>query len=410
MLQKNKNGIMVVIILAVIFGLVSGVVGELIARVYIFENAFNIPFFGEINFSNNNYGGSSLIIRDAKKVVVEQDTKVNETINSLGGSIVGIFKKIATTSPVQTAETGKEILAEFKISDSYQIKNELAQGFIITSDGWIITDYVLQELQQLSGQPEKIVKKAKENIFNKYVVITRDKEIYSVDNIVFDKLSFYSFWHIKASDLPVRKFALENEIHNGQLAIAVNWDDWAWLTTIIGQSKKEASLVQSSDENYREIILDQNPPKEFRGSYLFNLGGDLVGLINQEGKVEPISNYIPIVNSLLKNKEIKRASLGVNYIDLSRLVSVESGDSSKGALIYKNNKAVAVVKDSPADLAGLKENDIIISVNDTELDQNNNLSSVVSQYFPGDKVDIVYLRGDEEKKVKVKLEGIRVKN
>ena len=403
MLQKNKNGIILIILLAVIFGLAGGVVGELIARVYILENAFNIPFFGEINFSDSNYGGSNLIIRNARKVIVEQDTKVNETINSLSGSIVGLYKKQATTSPTQTTKAGEEMMTEFKISDSYQIKNEFAQGFIITSDGWIITNYVPQELQQLSGQSEEIGGKAKENIFNKYVVITKGKEIYPVDNIVFDKLSPYSFWRIKASDLPVRKFVLEDEIHNGQLAMAVNWDGWAWLTTIIGQSKKESNLVQSSDKNFLEIILDQNPPEEFWGSYLFNLGGDLVGLINTEGKVEPISNYTSIINSLLKNKEIKRASLGVNYIDLSNLVSSESVGPGKGALIYKDKKGVAVVKKSPADLAGLKEGDIIVSVNNIELNKDNNLSSVISQQIAGKEINIVYIRGEEREEVKIKL-------
>ncbi len=403
MANFSKNKILIVIILSVVFGLAGGVVGELITRFYIFENAFNIPFFGEINFSNNNYGGSNLIIRDAKKVVVEQDTKVNEIINSLSGSMVGVFEKQATTTTIETTEVEKETSTGLKIRDSYQIRNELAQGFIITSDGWIITNYIPQELQQLYGKPAEIIKEEKEIIFNNYVVITKDKKIYPVDNIVYNKLSFYSFWHINASDLPVRKFASESEIHNGQLAMAINWDDWAWLTTIIGQSLNKSSLVQSSDKNFSEIILDQNPPKEFWGSYLFNLGGELVGLINQEGKVEPISNYIPIINSLLKNKEIKQTSLGVNYIDLSTLISVESGVVEKGALIYKDNKGVAVIKDSPADLAGLQEGDIIISVDNIELDQNNNLSSVISRYFSGEQVNIIYLRGEEEKDVKIKL-------
>ena len=102
MSEKNKkSGLVLVIVLAVVFGMSAGVVGDLIARVYLLDNNYNIPFYGEVNFSNGNYSGNNIIIRDAKKVVVEQDNKVEETINSVSDSLVGIYKKNTPNTNLQ---------------------------------------------------------------------------------------------------------------------------------------------------------------------------------------------------------------------------------------------------------------------------------------------------------------------
>ncbi len=399
--ENKKNGILLIVIIAVVFGLASGVVGELVARVYIFENAFNIPFFGEINLSGNSNGGSNLVIRGAKKVVVEQDVKINETVNSLNNSLVGIFNKIATTSLSSKTINGKQEV--FDVNKGYKINEEVAQGFIITSDGWIISSYFPPGLKQLQLLADKEAQKNKKKLLNDYIVITKGKKLFLVDDIIYDEYSSYAFWHVNASDLPVKKFASENEVHNGQLAIAVNWDGWAHLTTITGRNGDSSALVQSSDEFIKEIVLSESPGKEFNGSFLFNLNSDLVGLIGDKGEIESIINFNSVINSLLKKKDIKRASLGVNYIDLSSFIYPSASGYEKGALIYKDNKGISVIEDSPADLAGIKEGDIIITVDNIEVNKDNSLSSIVGNRIIGEEIDIVLIRGDEKKIVKAVL-------
>ena len=85
------------------------------------------------------------------------------------------------------------------------------------------------------------------------------------------------------------------------------------------------------------------------------------------------------------------------------LVIGESLKYDKGAIISKDQKGIAIVKNSPADLAGFKEGDIIISINDIELNNNNNLSNIISQYTAGEEVKIIYERNEEEKEAKVTL-------
>ena len=382
--QKNKkNSIMLVIILAVIFGMASGVVGELIARSYLLN--YNIPFFGEISFTSGDYGGANLIIRDAKKVIVEQDTKVIETINSANNSLVGIFKK----------QKIKKSINGFDLSDYYQISQEVSQGLIVSSDGWIITSFLPIQIDAPS-------------VLDDYVVITKDKKIYTIDNIVSDSLTPFYFIHIKVSDLPVRKFASINEINNGQLMLAVNWDGHSWLSRISDKQDKGQNIVNFSDVFSSKVSLMENIPEEFKKSVLFNLAGDVVGLINDQGEIEPIYHFSSAIKSLFKYKKIRRASIGVNYINLSDLVKVNAEDllqngEDKGAMIYKNNKGITVVKGSAADLAGLAEGDIIILIGNIEMNKDNNLSEVIQSYLAGDKVKIVYLHNGKREEVEVVL-------
>ncbi len=373
-------------VLAVIFGMAAGIVGELIARVYLLDNTFNLPFYGEINFSNGDYRGSSIIIRDAKKVVVEQNNRVTETINSVQGSLVGIYKKNLLEKSAAQAK-------EFDLGNYYKLGQELAQGLIITSDGWIITDF----------KPENM----------NYVVITQDKKIYSIDKIENDPLTSFYFLHVRAKDFPVRKFAEANEIKNGQLVLAVGWTGEAELNSIVNSSDAGNDVLFFSDSFSSKISLAESLGEKFKGSFLFNLSGDIIGLSDKNGAVEPIYHFTGAIKSLLKNKSVNRPGLGVNYIDLSKLVGAVSasagqGEYREGALIHRNTGGISTVRGGAGELAGLKEGDIIISVEGIEINNENNLTDIIQRFTAGDKVGIVYLRGGKEREVEIKLgEAVR---
>ncbi len=65
---------------------------------------------------------------------------------------------------------------------------------------------------------------------------------------------------------------------------------------------------------------------------------------------------------------------------------------------------VAVVPGSPADKAGLSENDIILEINGTRVDANNSLVALIQQYNVGDAIDFKILSKGNEKTVKMTLE------
>lgn len=378
--QKNNNTIKVVI-LATIFGLAAGVVGSMFIGAGPFDSLYSAPFFGEINFSDGKFSGSNLIIRDAKKVIVEQDTKVDETINSVSTSMVGIFKK----KEIKASQGSK-----FNPDNYYQLDQEIGQGLIITSDGWIMTSLFIEDARS-------------DIVISDYIVITKDREIYTIDKFAPDPKTPFSFIHVEgARDLPVRSFAADNEITSGKFVIVSSWEGKNFLTHITGRKDIEALLVKSSDSFFDELVLTDDLSQDFAMSVIFDLGGNIAGLVDKEGKARPISHFSSAINSLLKYKEIKRPGLGINYIDLSQLAS-DDFENNKGAIIYENASGVSVTQESPAQIAGLREGDIITSIDNTQLDQNNNLTYSIQSYLPGDKINIAFSRNGLEREVEVEL-------
>lgn len=69
-----------------------------------------------------------------------------------------------------------------------------------------------------------------------------------------------------------------------------------------------------------------------------------------------------------------------------------------------NISDLAVIPGSPADKANLRENDIILSVNDKEVNADNSLAKLIQQFSPGDEIKLKIWRQGEEKEVMVKLE------
>ena len=385
-MEKTNNKIILIVVLATMFGMLSGFVGTVIARVYVLEKAFNVPLFGEINLSGDMLNSQRLIIRDAKKVIVEQNTKVQETINSTGDSVVAIFEKKKNVDE----ELNKNI-----IDSAYNLKNEIGQGLIITSDGWIISSYI-PELYK-----NNIATKTKESIIAKYVIIDNNKKTYSVDDIVLDTVTNYSFWKIKADDLPVRVFVDADNIHNGQLILAVNWDGNSFLSTIVEKNSVNEKLYKTSDNFLNKIKLSLIPDKQFLGSFLFNLNGDLVALINNNGEINLISDLRPCINCLLAGKKIEYPEFGINYIDLSNFVF--SDNIKKGALIYPDEKGVFIKKGSLAEKAELRNGDIILSIDNITLDEKNKLENIIKKFSINDEILIKYLRDNKEFEIKIVL-------
>lgn len=387
-----SRNLILIILIAVVFGLAGGIVGDLVARTLLFESTFNIPIFRDIDLSGEN-GGSSFVITGAKRVIVEQDQKVAGTIDLVDDSIVGVYQK------KKGATSTKEVV--LNLDEYYFLGDQLGQGFVITSDGWMITEFLPREFAQTIFN-ERNNKLIKNNIMKNFVVIDKENEIYDIEDVVIDEEYSFVYLKIDAGDLPVREFAGEQDINSGQVVLALNWQGRNLLTTI-SEIKTDESLVKSSDAYLSEFVLNDEISKDLYSSYLFSLNGDLTGLINKNGQVLNINNFMSAIRGLLESREIKRAELGINYIDLSELIKTERNGQDKGALIYKNSIGVAVEKDSLAEIAGLEEGDIIISINNTELDKENSLNKIINKYLEGDTIRIKYERGENIKEVDIRF-------
>src|SRR5680860_238556 len=391
--EKRKNTLLPLIFLAVVTGFIAGVTGEIVVRTYLLPDYNSSYFNNEFNLSDPNYNRSNLIIRDAKKVVVNQDIKVEETINSVQPSLLRVFRKISVGDEGSIPATSSAESIDVPLNDVnyYKLDNPDFIALTITSDGWVA-----------ASLSEALI--ANFDIEN-YVAIDNKLRLYDIDDkSYFNDLSAnLIFLHLQgASNLPIKAVATRSDISLGQSVVMVSDFDSIFLTSV--SAIKFPSGVLSSDNLNVRLSLADGASSEFANSFIFNLAGDLVAILGSNSDLVPAFSLTHYWQSFFSDKVFNPPYLGVNYIDLSRS-KVIGLDKEKGALLQADSNNDAVIVGSPAKLIGFQAGDIITWVNNKEINYNNDLASIISSYSPSDEVSVIYIRKGEESTIKIKLEA-----
>lgn len=371
---KNKTLYRILLIIAlVIIAFLAGILGEFFTRTYL----SNLAYFRDFYFTEaDNANQRELVISQPKKVVVEQDTRLNQLAKEIQPSVLGIYL---------AKKTGKNL------SDNLYLPQELAgQSFVLTSDGWLISSATA-------------VTAGKEDL-----VVYYNNKVYPLEKIVRDDLTKAVFIKINAQNLPVIKLADSQTVIAGQQIFAFDsyWQE-LHLANIIDRAYRpiteKSDLINFSQELNKSILINKNFPANLAGSPVFNLEGEIVGLWDHPGlsnsQVIPINYLSPIVNQVLKGEKIKRPYLGVYYIDLSKAVVDIAADSNLpkvGAYVQ------SVATDSPLDGQVVK-GDIIKSLENQDIDENNDLLDLLISYKSGQEIKLKYQHLDKEIEINVIL-------
>lgn len=389
--KGRKHHFLPYILLAALFGLGAGITGEILIQTYFLQDITSPYLSSEYNLSDLNYNRSGLIIRDAKKVVVSQDVKIEETISAVEPSMLRVFKKINPTA--SQSATSSNALSEAGSLDEvtyYSLDNPDFVALSISSDGWATV-----------SMPANL---ASTFVAEDYVAIDNSRQIYSLDEIVqFANLpGNLLFFHLKdANNMPVRSMLMRPDISLGQSVLVVS--DYDSINPVNVSGLKQRSGVLSSDEVNISLELSQNLGSEFSNSFVFDLAGNLVAIIDSDLEAIPAFFYSHHWQSFFQDKEYSSPSLGINYLDLS-YNKVLGLDMSKGALLQASTSSPAVLSGSAADIAGLQAGDIILWVNNQELNSENSLSEIIASYNSLDELSLIYLRDGDEYSTKVRLQ------
>ena len=109
---------------------------------------------------------------------------------------------------------------------------------------------------------------------------------------------------------------------------------------------------------------------------------------------------------VMKNELGNRPILGIYYIPITKSYFLANNlNRDRGALIFSpsGKQGLAIISGSAAEKAGFQINDIIIAVNGQEVNIDNPLANILSNYKKGDEVELLIVRTGQEIKVKVKL-------
>ena len=153
------------------------------------------------------------------------------------------------------------------------------------------------------------------------------------------------------------------------------------------------------------------------GGPLLNLSGQVIGMntamasgAENIGFTIPINEVKSIYDNVKENGKIVRPWLGVRYVQLNEQIAEANNlDIKEGALIVRGDQRtdLAVIPGSPADKAGLVENDIIMEINGEKVTGDNPLAKIVGKYKIGDEITLKIFHKGEDKEIKVKLEEMK---
>lgn len=151
------------------------------------------------------------------------------------------------------------------------------------------------------------------------------------------------------------------------------------------------------------------------GGPLVNLSGEVIGIntavagdgAENVGFAIPIGDVQGLINGVLETGKLERPYLGVRYVTLTDDYAYDLGlDTKRGAFVVPSeNGQSSVLKNSPAEKAGLKEKDVITKVNGESINEKNSLTSLIGRRKVGEEITLTIERDGKEQEVKATLEA-----
>jgi len=271
----------------------------------------------------------------------------------------------------------------------YRDAKSLGSGFIISADGYVITN-------------NHVVKDADE-----IIVRLSDRRELQAEVVGVDKRSDVALLKIDASGLPVARIGRSSTLEVGEWVLAIGSPfgfDHSATAGIV--SAKGRSLPSENYVPFIQTDVAINPGNS--GGPLFNLEGEVVGVNSQiysrTGGYMGLSFSIPIevamdvVEQLKSGGRVSRGWLGVLIQDVTRNLAESFGmKQPRGALVAK------VLPDSPAEAAGFKVGDVILSFGDKKIVKSSSLPPVVGSTKAGETVAVDVMRNRKKIQLKVTL-------
>ncbi len=274
-----------------------------------------------------------------------------------------------------------------------QIAQGFGSGVILSDDGYIVTNnHVVEDAENIK-------------------VILNDNREFEARVIGTDPSTDIALLKIEAEDLPYLTFGNSDELKLGEWVLAVGNPFNLTSTVTAGIiSARGRNLRMNQDrmaiESYLQTDAAVNPGNS--GGALVNQRGELVGInsaiASRTGSYTGYSFAVPatiakkVVNDLKEFGEVQRALLGVNITDVNAEIAEKLDlDNVEGVYV------AAVTDNGAANDAGIEEEDVIIRVNNSEIKNTAELQESISQYRPGDDVEITVLRDNKKKLFSVTL-------
>jgi S1-C subfamily serine protease len=236
-----------------------------------------------------------------------------------------------------------------------------------------------------------------------------------------DPLTDFAFVRIDATDLPAAHLGTSADLSVGQLAIAIGdpLGEFPGTVTVgvvsgLDRTIPVADQMTGATTVLRHLIQTDasiNPGNS--GGPLVDANGRVIGIDTAAsgaaqgiGFALPIDLAKPIIEQVKAGQDISRPWIGIQYQEITGQVQKDQSlPVGQGAVIESNGQSgqPAVLPQSPARDAGLREGDIITAMDGTAIDRDHQLDLLLLAHAPGDTVTLTVLRDGKTMQVDVTL-------
>ena len=276
----------------------------------------------------------------------------------------------------------------------------VGSGVIFDSNGWILTNHHVVE----GGE--------------KFDVELKDGRVLSGKVYGIDTLTDLAIVKVDATDLPTAAIGESDALKVGQLVVAIGSPLGTYSNSVTSGivSAKGRSITTDNNESLSNLIQTDaaiNPGNS--GGPLLDAGGNVIGIntaiaenSNGIGFAIPIDIARPIMAQAIAGQPLSRPYLGISFQSIDRQLADEKKlPVMVGALVggfdSSGNPAPGVKDGTPAANAGIKDGDIIVSIDGKVIDEEHPLDATLAQFSPGDTVTVVVLRDGKDLTLKVTL-------
>jgi len=332
------------------------------------------------------------------KVVIQQVERTDSSaasgtaVSSSGMTTSQVSEMVSPSVVVITTE--QVVYSQWSWYGQNQVESGAGSGVIISSDGYILTC-----AHVVSGASQ--------------ITVTIGDTDYTATVVGEDDTSDVAVLKIDATGLTPATVGDSDSLSVGDSVLAVGnplGELGGTVTSgIVSALNRSVTIQGTSSTNTMSLIqMDASVSPGNSGGGLFNMNGELIGLVNAKssssdaeglGFAIPINDAIQVAQDLLENGYVSgRPYMGITYIAMT--------DAQTAAQLNVNAYGVYVVdvvQGGPADKAGLKAGDRIVSIDGTEIAQKDDLGTLMQQHTAGDTLSITVARDGQMQTVSLTL-------
>ncbi|MFM2312469.1 MAG: hypothetical protein RLZZ04_1745 [Cyanobacteriota bacterium] len=337
---------------------------------------------------------------DSEVAIAVPQNYVSEVVSRVGNSVVRIdaSRKVATNAPTAFSDPFfKEFFgSQMPNIPSEQIQRGMGSGFVVSSDGLILTNaHVVEGSEQVK-------------------VTLKNGKSYPGKVMGRDPLTDVAVIKIDATNLPAVTFADSDNLQPGEWAIAIGNPlglDNTVTTGIVSATGRSSAQVGVADKRVNFIQTDAAINPGNSGGPLLNAQGEVIGIntaIIQNaqglGFAIPVNAARDIAEELIATGKAEHSFLGIQMVQITPELKQElksqknlEVDATEGILV------VEVLPESPADRAGLKSGDVIQKIAGQKITTADQVQQAVEKTDVGDKLQLGLTRNDQRLELAVKV-------